>query len=274
MNHLDQQPVPIAADTHVHVYPCHDLDTALSTGLRNLDRLAGPHRPDQLVRMLFLTERQDCRVFRELVQGHTRFRDPRFTLEGPFESAALRVHLDDQPALYLFAGRQVVTCERVEVLALTTDDVIPDGQPLPAVLQRIRACGGIPVLSWAPGKWFFKRGRLVRQVLTTCRPGDLLVGDTTLRPTVWPEPRLLRKAAKRGIRVVAGSDPLPFPGEEACVGQYGIVGEALFDPERPVSSAREMWYHRETTFALKGHRDPLGKVLERLKKNRESKKAG
>jgi hypothetical protein len=129
----------------------------------------------------------------------------------------------------------------------------------------------VPVLNWAPGKWFFRRGEIVRELLGTFSSDQLRVGDTTLRPTVWGEPPLMRWAAGNGFAVLAGSDPLPFPGEEAYLGTYASVFECLFDADRPVTSVRECLLSPSVRVQRCGKRCGPLSVLARLVKNAVSK---
>ena len=208
----------VIADTHVHIYPFHDRTALIDGAFRRLAALA----PAAGARALCLTERHDCHAFRELPGDRV-------------ETNA--VTWGDGR---IFAGRQIVTRERLEVLALTIEADIPDGQPIADVLPRIRELGGVPVLSWAPGKWFFKRGDVMRNLIKNSTPGDFLLGDTSLRPTVWPEPCLMCSARKKGFSIVAGSDPLPVPGEEKYAGTYATIIEGNFDAAKPVSSMRSL----------------------------------
>jgi hypothetical protein len=93
-------------------------------------------------------------------------------------------------------------------------------------------------VAWSPGKWTGARGRLVEALVEETPPGGLLLADTALRPRGWPEPRLMRRARAKGFGVLAGSDPLPFPGEERRIGCYATCWEGSFDPERPAASVR------------------------------------
>lgn len=221
----------VVADTHVHLYPCYDLDLALSSLAFNLGRTAaGAHAA-------FLAERRDCRAFAALREGAA----------GPLpRDAGVRPHPDPgavvltpagAPPVYLFAGRQLVTAERVEVLALLLPDAPPEGLAAGRTVEAVLAAGGVPVLGWSPGKWSFGRGRLVRDLLARFG-SSLLLGDTALRPASGPEPPLMREARRRGVGVLAGTDPLPFPGEERLLGSYASVFAGTLDPERPVDSAR------------------------------------
>jgi hypothetical protein len=244
----------IAADTHVHLYPFYDRDAALDGAFRRLAALA----PDAGVRAVFLTERYDCDAFTDLpgerVQGYA----VRWKCDGPGENV-------------VFAGRQIVTRERLEVLALTIDKIIPDGLILDDVIGQVRALGGVPVVAWAPGKWFGARGEMVRRLVDVSAPGLFLLGDSSLRPTVWPEPDLMKAGRRRGFHVVAGSDPLPFRGEERMAGTYGTCLEGHWDAAAPVSSARTLLY-AGVGLRLIGRRGGPATTALRLWKNRAAKK--
>lgn len=215
----------IAADTHVHLYPFYDRDALLDGAFARLAKLV----PGAGVRALCLTERHDCHAFNDLpgerVQGYA----VRWRGEGAGEN-------------WIFAGRQIVTRERLEVLALVIEKEFPDGLILDDVIGKVRGAGGVPVLAWAPGKWFSERGEVVRRLVEVSAPGLFLLGDTSLRPTIWPEPKLMALGRRRGFPVVAGSDPLPFRGEERVAGTYGIRMEGPWDANAPVSSMRTLLF--------------------------------
>lgn len=239
----------IVADAHVHFYPCHDRDAWVDAAARHL-------RGD--ARILALTERHDCHAFRD-----NAFRGDRIDAE------TLRVETGGQP-LYVLAGRQIVTRERLEVLALGCDTAMADGQPIRDALARARDAGGIPVLAWAPGKWFFRRGKVVVGVLDAEPAGSLLIGDSSLRPTLWPEPDLMTYAHQKGFHVVAGSDPLPVPGEEAYVGTYGIACEGDFDEARPAASMKRLFLDPASEFMTRGRRCGPWEVFARLRRHKKT----
>jgi len=218
------------------------------------------------IRIAFLTERHDCHCFRELREKGRADLGGGLAIAPTAEEHALVLLRQADPVLYLVAGRQIVTAERIEVLALTVDADIPDGEQAHAVVTAVQAERGIPVVAWAPGKWFFGRGRVVRELMEVGEPGRLLIGDSALRPTVWPEPFLMRRARARGLTVIAGSDPLPFCGEEPNMGTYASVFEAPFMPAAPVKSVREALASAPSVTTVGTRCGPL-KAAGRLRKN-------
>lgn len=258
----------LLADTHVHVYPCYDPANIIRQGtLRLREKAASP----DAVSALFLTEGRDFHYFNQLRDGSHGL-SASIRVEWSNESEAVRVHLEDGSELWVFAGRQIVTAERLEILALTSLEEIPDGTPTGRAVELVRASGAIPVLSWAPGKWFFQRGDVVRDVIEGHAPGDLLIGDTALRPTLWSEPSLMKVARRKGFAVVAGSDPLPFPGDEIQAGGYGVRGELDFDPEKPVSSVRKWLSDPQAHMELIGKRNGPIEMITRMLNHKKSKK--
>jgi hypothetical protein len=138
--------------------------------------------------------------------------------------------------LHILPGRQVVTSERLEVLVLGRDLELADGTPAADLIGAILAAGGIPVLTWAFGKWWFARSRVVRALVKHFAPERLWLGDTTMRPREWPRGRLMRQAVKAEARLLAGSDPLPGAGEADYAGRYATLLNCELEPRDPAGS--------------------------------------
>ena len=69
---------------------------------------------------------------------------------------------------------------------------------------------------------------------TLARPGgELYLGDNSNRLQLAGVPRLLREAGERGILVLPGTDPLPFPNHAGRAGSFGFILETALDPLRP-----------------------------------------
>jgi len=271
----------VLADTHVHLYPMYDLAAAFDAAHANFDRrLADPSLTGSVggdsagvVKVLCLTERADCHFFRGLRDGAIEVPGGRYTIHNHGGTVLMASRDHGESLLLLLAGRQIVTAERLEVLALGLEADIPDGSPIDTVLTRVRDLGGVPILPWAVGKWLFGRGRVVRRIVAAAQKHEILLGDSSLRPAGWREPRSMHLARSRGIRVVAGSDPLPFPGEEVRLGSYGIVGQTDFNWRDPAGSiCAVLW--SSPNLAIIGERGDLRTVWSRLKGLRRSKSEG
>ena len=234
----------LVMDAHVHLYDGYDIRSVLGEAREHLRCLATTLGLPRPLPVLGLTERHDHQVFEALKSGRIPLGPDRQVRPLP-ESAGLAIDFaEGEPGLLVLAGRQIVTAERIEVLGLILEHRVPDGLPLNDTVAQVREHGGIPVLSWAPGKWFGRRGRLVGDLISRAAPGDLILGDTSLRPWGWGEPGLMKAARRRGFRVVAGSDPLPFPEDARYAGQVATVYSSVaVDEQRPASTVRDLLLH-------------------------------
>lgn len=252
----------LVADTHVHVYPAYQAAAALTAAYDQLNKLC--HRPTTFHAGLFLTERNDCQFFSDL-QSNQRVPSG-FRVETTGEPEVLALwHEQRNIRLLIFAGSQIVTSEGIELLCLVSTRTVASGLPAGQTLDLIRKDGGIPVVSWAPGKWWFNRGRVIQTIITSHKNHPLLFGDTIMRANGYPAPGLMKQARRAGIPVVAGTDPLPFRGDEFVMGTYGITSHA-FNPDQPATSARSLLSNGE--FIVTGRRNNFATAARRWLKNR------
>jgi hypothetical protein len=256
----------LIADTHLHFYPAYDTTAALRILIDGLVRLDA-----NAVKLGFLAERSDCHFFADIRHGKLIANGEFEAKQSPEENAII-IHSKGEQILHLFAGRQIVTAERIEILALTVDVEIAERLPAEQVVQVILRANGVPVVSWAPGKWFFERGKVVERLIERFAPDQLLIGDTSLRPTAWGKPELMRKAERKGFRIIAGSDPLPFAGEEKYMGSYGTALKGSFDPVQPVTSIRKLLMSPDSQILPTGQRCGPIEVAHRLFKNAAAKR--
>ncbi len=206
-------------DAHVHFYSLYRTDQALShlaVNLGNLDAAA--------VRVALLAERYDCDFFKALKSGNVQTGQCRVKTSAG--GLSVSVMSGEQETVRIFPGRQVVSGEKLEILALLVEKPDMDGLPAKDIIHATLDAGGVPAVGWAPGKWMFERGRKVTQLVEFFDAGNLVVGDSTLRPYGYPEPGPMKLARKKGMGIIAGSDPLPFKGEETVMGTYGTLIEA------------------------------------------------
>jgi len=248
----------LIGDGHVHLYDCFSLDDFFAAAFRNLGFWAGRLYPgENLVKILMLTEARGICFFDRLKNREIASAGRVYEIRETGDPAALAVMEKGKnvPLLYLLAGRQIVTAENLEILALATDRQIEDGLPGRQVLDRLNESQDIAVLAWGVGKWFFKRGQMVGEWLIDCVSPYLFLGDNSARPRFWPRPALFKRAEKGGIAIIAGSDPLPFPAEATRVGSYGFILVGEFDPAAPARSLRRMLTSNSRDIVLFGNRD-------------------
>ncbi len=135
---------------------------------------------------------------------------------------AVRSSAPDQPLLVI-AGRQLVTREGLEVLALGCREPLADGMELRQARDAVIEACGIPVVPWGFGKWWFQRGAMVAELIDAAdAEGAWFMGDNAGRPRLSRRPPMFARAAARRVFVLPGSDPLPLPGQADKVGRCGF----------------------------------------------------
>ncbi len=261
-------------DTHVHIYPCYNLLSALSAAFINLNHLQSSIRKslplstdEQILKVLCLTERSDCNFYDSLYQGKINLSQLGYRVRQSEEALGIYIDTAEGDTLLLISGKQITTSERLEILGLFLGSKIEDGVSIFEALRQIRELGGQAVVNWSPGKWFFSRGRVIKELILQNSENDFLLGDIGLRPKIWCEPFLMQTGRKKGFRLIAGSDPLPFPGEEKYIGSYATALQANIDARRPVSSIQQALHKASFLSPPLGSRSSLTNTLSRLQKN-------
>jgi len=228
----------LLVDSHVHIYPCYDTSTLFDGVHANFCEQSAGSGHQAFASVLLLTESAGHEFFLSLLN-----RDKANESRGgwrvlPTEEAhAVVLQREDQARIFVIAGRQIETRERIEVSALLTRESFTDGRSLQETLDHIRAAGALAVLPWGVGKWLGQRGRLLAEAVDRDQNMRLL-GDNGSRPFFWPRPRLFGLAERLGGKVIAGSDPLPIPGDERRIGTFGVCLPGPIDAAHPGASIR------------------------------------
>lgn len=232
----------VLVDAHVHLYPCFNVARAFDAAAANFAAAAralkGTRSPAH-AGVLCLVETADER-FLDGVRRHRlgrvwRGRKGYWEIEEGCEPEAVVVRCGNT-RLALIAGRQLVTRERLEVLALGTAARLPDGEPIDKTLTAVRDVGAAAVLPWGVGKWLGARGAVVDRILSEPQWEHVFLGDNGNRLAFGPDPARFAAARRAGRSVLPGSDPLPLPGEEQRVGAYGFAVDVELDDLRPAAA--------------------------------------
>lgn len=234
-------------DAHVHIYPNFGLNALLDAAAENFARAAGqggaPAGETDCV--LLLTEAGALDVFGHLSQVANRQpgawpAGAKWRFSPTREPQSIVAQKREGQQLFLVAGRQLISAEGIELLALGCPEKFEDRQDsLPELTRRVADWGGIPVLPWGVGKWTGRRGREIRRFLESPPPCFHAFGDNGNRPLFWPVPPLLERARREKRPILSGSDPLPLPGHERRAGSFGgwtngsRGGAARLNSDRP-----------------------------------------
>jgi hypothetical protein len=221
----------IAIDAHVHVYEMERAEDLLRSSVRNFRRASGV---SSRIAALMLTESANFDAFARLRDAGSA---GDVKLDRCEEAELLCATIDDWRLLIL-AGRQIVSAEGLEVHALCTTAKVHDGKPLARLLDELDDLDALVVLPWAVGKWLGARRRAVKSALANRTPSRLFLSDNSARPRFWHEP-LFREAEQIGLKILAGSDPLPLPGAQRRVGAVGCAIQVILSDSTPVADLKE-----------------------------------
>lgn len=229
----------VLVDAHVHIYPCFEWGECFGSAWRNF-AAQGPAGP--FANLLLLTETWQDHAFDRLAElahagGGVAGANGTWSVSPTRESESLAVAGPEGQSLVLIAGRQIQTREGLEVLALGSIEVPPDGLPLAPVVEWVRAAGALPAIPWGFGKWWGRRGSVLERYLNET-DGEIFLGDNSGRPWFYAEPRLFKLARRKRIPILPGSDPLPLTSESGRAGSFGFAFTGWIDAGAPWGSLR------------------------------------
>jgi len=258
----------LLVDTHVHIYDCYGVAAALDYAIANLEIIASQSGLSNPCYAICLTEKPGCHYFAKICDNSRSILGQEWRVLDVFENYCISVEHLSSRKLLIYAGHQIVTSERLEILCLGTDIEIKDGEPLEIVWRQIRNYGAVPVVPWSFGKWWGQRGTILRMVLELAKPGELCLSDSSLRPRCYPEPRHFRVANERGIAILAGTDPFPSSSQARVIGSYVSLFRSGFNADKPLTSFCSLVGAVEFDGEIVGRRGGLGETLAKLIKQK------
>jgi hypothetical protein len=247
----------IFVDAHVHIYECFDIGLLLDSALNNfMDVEKTLNIADQeSLYVLLLTEGENENWFQQqlaiLRETNNKKKDisPDWCLAeaGTDDAAIFCENKSSGRGLYLVPGRQIVTEEKIEVLALCTNNSIENAMSLPDTVTAIGQSGAIPVLPWGVGKWLGTRGDILQDYLSQEENNKFYLGDNGGRPWFWHKPALFELAGKKDVAILPGSDPLPIAAEASRVGSFGFyVSKDLSDSDFSIELLKDTLFSPAT----------------------------
>lgn len=231
------QPDITILDAHVHIHDCFDISDFLDHAYENFRQAVDTgEAPGQFNAALLLTESCGANWFDTLRNSagdgdHFPWNNWRITTND--ENQSLTATSKAGQELSIIAGKQIVTAENLEILALGYATDIEDGLPIEDVIATVQEAGALCILPWGFGKWTGKRGQIVREILQKDLGSNFFIGDNAGRLALWPAPAEFESAARKNIRILPGSDPLPYKEQVSSVGRFGLMLERGIDKDRP-----------------------------------------
>ncbi len=242
-NHL------VIADAHVHLYDCFDMEHLFDSAFHNFRKeVDHPLKGDLFSAFLFLAETKNENWFHrfstQAEEGPAQEgKMGEWALQPTQEECSLCAHPNGnkKDGLYIIAGRQIRTRENLEVLALGTIQDFEERAPLEELIGQIGQLGAIPVIPWGVGKWIGRRGRIVKDLLNKTLP-PFFLGDNRNRPLFWARPDLFKLAEQKGVSLLPGTDPLPFPSEMWQIGSFGFEIHGSVNTEYPFRDIKKLLF--------------------------------
>lgn len=245
----------LPVDAHVHIYKAFDPVRCLDAAARQMSAEWGNARTGILV----VLRGGDCLSIEDLPG-----RLGNWSIAKTAESGSRIATRSDGSRLVLIDGRQLVTAERVEVLAIGPIEGPSDGLPLTDMLSALRSENAVSVLPWGVGKWSGKRLAIVERLIhDQPEANDLFLADSGVRPAAMPRPPILSDAEAKGWRVLAGTDPLPLGGEEDKPGRFGFMLPVTLGTERPLAALRATLLALGQSPSTYGHLESLPRAVRR-----------
>ena len=235
----------VLCDSHVHFYDCFDSNRFLNNAWNNFYQQAQKGQNQQkFIATLLLTEAKQDHWFLKLKEG--KYNSKEWSFQETSEAESLYAINKDGHRIIIINGRQIVTSENLEVLALVTADKLEDGMPITNVIEWVKTNDAIPVVPWGFGKWWGKRGNILSKSLESFSGADVFLGDNSGRPWFLGRPGHFKKANRDRRRILPGSDPLPFASEVWRPGSVGFYFNGVLDEDSPATSLRNYIRNPET----------------------------
>lgn len=225
-------------DAHVHIHKHFDLNRLFLISLQNFRKSLNQFSIfESFESFLLLTESAGVNGFNDLTAiADQEIPGNDFIVQKTEENCSLKITTSGGQDLFVVNGKQIVTAEKLEVLALGLNRDYPDGRPLHYVLDDLEASGCLRVLPWGAGKWLGNRGKIIDALIATWHSGSIFLGDNGNRPSFWPLPKVFERGRERAMYNLPGSDPLPFPESEKKSGSSGFMLRGQVAPEAPFQS--------------------------------------
>jgi hypothetical protein len=235
-------------DAHVHIYESFNLVKFFSGAFDNIRKAAALLNSDITTKgVLYLAETKGSNWFDFLKQkAMSKAVDNEvlsvFEFATTLEPHSIEVRYPNHANIFIIASQQIVTAERLEVLALGTNTKVPDGLPVSEVLEKVQSLGALIVLPWGVGKWFGNRGKLINRIVGSQSSENypIFLGDIAGRPRLWSLPSVFELAKSYGCKTLSGTDPLPLAAEATRAGAYGTFFKGEISSEKPAESLNEI----------------------------------
>ncbi|WP_163337620.1 hypothetical protein [Desulfopila sp. IMCC35008] len=235
----------LVVDSHVHIHNLNNLVHILDATLTSFDKAVQVHKTDKdFSGVLCLTEpagrdnftRLKNQLDKSVATGELCRLNNSWHLDSTAEDLTIAACHESGTVIYLLAGQQIVTREKLEVLSLSAPQTVQDRMSLTATIEAIEELGGFAILPWGVGKWLFGRGKIVSDCIKEKRGNRIAIGDNGGRPAFWKSVVQFDLAKLHDLPLLHGSDPLRVSELRRTAGSRADILVLDFDRDRPAQS--------------------------------------
>jgi hypothetical protein len=181
-------------DWHAHAHQPGDMGAVLDSAAAAFTRVN-----QAPVGVLMLAQMPGQDVFAEFAERGA----PGWTVQATEEAGSV-VAMRGDARIVLVAGHQLLTAERLEILAYGARSRPREGLPADAMLRDLAERDVLAVLPWGVGKWLGSRGAIVGSLVQRLPPQALALGDNAARPRAVADARRVPRSRPPRHRRAAG----------------------------------------------------------------------
>ncbi len=253
MKQLNNTPTTLLVDSHCHLHNIGDLSSLLDHATKQFGATADKNEiSGDWHGVLILTDVSKSTAFRHIqymIQSNPDkiFSADQWELKLTDEDASILAENNEGISIFLCAGQQIVTKEKLEVLSLLNTTRVADGKTLNHTIKEVTEQGGLPTLPWGVGKWLGNRGKLVDALVLNHGSTPLFLGDNSGRPKLWSHVPQFTLAKQHNIPILRGTDPLPVKKQKKRGGDFGFIISGDFNINKPAESLRHKLLQEDLT---------------------------
>lgn len=253
MTQLNAHPTTLLVDSHCHLHDINDLSLLLDHAAEQFIKTTSQNNiSSEWYGVIILTDVSKSTAFRHIqymIQSNPdkMFSAKQWNLKLTDEDASVIAKNNNGTSIFLCAGQQIVTKEKLEVLSLLNTTRVADGKTLDHTIKEVTEQGGLPTLPWGVGKWLGKRGKLVSDLILNHTATPLFLGDNSGRPMLWSRVPQFSLAKQRKTPILRGTDPLPLKKQKKRGGDFGFIISSDIDINKPAESLRKILVQENLT---------------------------
>lgn len=228
-------------DAHAHIQDCYNIKDYFYSVYKNFSDIANRENiSNGWIGVLFLTEVKELNFFNKLKSEGIKksLEENDFCLTKTLEDSSIILSDKNERKLIIIAGKQIITENNIEVLALGTSIDIEYGNSLESTIDQVLNTGAIPVLPWGVGKWLGKRKEILLEYIKSNNSKKFFLGDNGGRPIFWSTPKIFSIGTQFNHFVLPGSDALAISSEYNKTGSFGFSLESEIDLKKPSESLK------------------------------------